>query len=183
MCSGYSDMLPRFHFREEGFIPQAAGSAAYGKLFVVINNKQGLPWLKTTSSPNIHPHSMVTCPWTAPVTDPKVCRPDQNLPQGWLRPLLRLLSSSTSPSVQSCFFHFTSVPQVLISTALLQASYTLVSQESLSQGTPSSNKVAGCVAQHLIRTLPSSFPTRAQVHMTQPNIVRLLWQGVKSKDS
>lgn len=118
MCSGYSDMLPRFQFREEGFIPQAAGSTAYGKLFVVINNKQGLPWLKTTSSPNIHPHSMVTCPWTAPVTDPKVCRPDQNLPQGWLRPLLRLLSSSTSPSVQSCFFHFTSVPQVLISTAL-----------------------------------------------------------------
>lgn len=77
-----------------------------------------MPWLKTTSSPNIHPHSMVTCPWTAPVTDPKVCRPDQNLPYGWLRPLLRLLSSSTSPSVQSCFFHFTSVPQVLISTAL-----------------------------------------------------------------
>ena len=73
-----------------------------------------------------------------------------------------------SPSVQSCFFHFTSVSQVLISIALPISSYTLVSWKSFSQGTPSSNKVEGCVVQPLLWILPSLFSTRAQVCVTAP---------------
>lgn len=88
-----------------------------------------------------------------------------------------------SPSVQPCFLHFTSVSQGLISVALPISSYTLVSWESFSQGTPSSTMVAGCVVQPLLRILPSLFSTRAQVCVTAPNTVQLLCQGLKSEDS
>lgn len=177
-------MLPRFHLTEEGFIPQAPRNAAYGNLFVVSNDKWAFSWMKR-ELPQLIP---TLIPWG----------PASELSQLLIRSLsfwsectvglAKAFAESAyqlnSPSVQFCFFHFTSVSQVLISIALPISSYTLVSWEAFSQGTPSGNKVEGCVVQPLLWISPSLFSTRAQVCVWQhPNTVQLLCQGLKSKDS
>lgn len=138
----------------------------------------GLPWLKTASSPTAHliPGSLAPSNWLIRWS----IIPDYNFPEGWLWSLLRQLTISTSPSIQSCLLSFTSLPHVLIST-VLSVSLLFLSHywELVSQGASPSNNVA----QPLLWTLPSPFPIRTQIHVTHPYTVRLLLQGLQSKDS